>query len=398
MSRSLLATGTASVLLISTLLLSGGARADAAAKLIYRGPVTACRDVALTFDTEFGASTSALADVLEGLNVKTTWFFLAGEVERNAALVQRVAARHQIGNHSVTHPLMTSRSDATMHWEISRAGDLIAQVAGVSPAPLFRPPYGDWNQTLLDVAESEGYGSVFLWSIDTRDWAGPSAEEIRQHVVKNIHPGAIVLQHGSARNTVEGTRRYVGDLRARGYQFVTLTELLGIDRSRRDFGGDTYVVQYRDTWAQIGACHNVTGPRLAAYNGNPDTPVGYVVNIPHKDELVIEIDGRRPELPVYPRVLPPGWSVAPIRLAEQLGATVEWDGERVHVRKTGLEMVITPGSSVALVNGEEKEMGVAATWAEERVLLPVRFLAEQLGYTVRWNNDTWVASIEKGAE
>jgi peptidoglycan/xylan/chitin deacetylase (PgdA/CDA1 family) len=398
MNRSLLATGTASVLLISSLLAAGGARADAAAKLMYRGPVTACRDVALTYDTEFGASTPALVALLEELNVKTTWFFLAGEVEHNAALVRRVASRHQIGNHSVTHPLMTTRTAASMHWEIARAGELIEEVAGVSPAPLFRPPYGDWNQTLLDVAGEAGYKYAFLWSVDTRDWAGPSAEAIRQSVVQNIHPGAIVLQHGSARNTVEGTRRYVTDLRAKGYQFVTLTELLGIDRNQRDFGGDTYVVQYRDTWAQIGACHNVTGPRLAAYNGNPDTPVGYVINIPHKDELVIEIDGRRPELPVYSRVLPPGWSVAPVRLAEQLGATVEWDGERVHISKDALEMIITPGSSVALVNGVETEMGTAAIWAEERVLIPVRFLAEQLGCTVGWNNETWVATITTGAQ
>lgn len=390
--------GTASALLVSTLLLAGGARAGAAAQLIRRGPVSACRDVALTFDTEFSASTPSLVDLLEDLNIKTTWFFLAEQVERNAALVKRVASRHQVGNHSVTHPLMTSRSAAGMQWEIARADELIERVAGVSPRPLFRPPYGDWDQTLLNVAEAEGYDSVFLWSIDTRDWAGPSAEAIREHVVQNIHPGAIVLQHGSARNSVEGTRLYVGDLRAKGYQFVTLTELMGIDRSGRDFGGDTYVVQYRDTWVQIGACHNVTGPRLAAYNGNPDTPVGYVVKIPHKDELVIEIDGRRPELPVYPRVLPPGWSVAPIRLAEHLGATVEWDGERVHVFKDDLEMVITPGSSIALVNGIAKEMGVAATWAEERVLLPVRFLAEELGYSVSWNNATWVASITTGAE
>ncbi|MDF2629891.1 MAG: polysaccharide deacetylase [Symbiobacteriaceae bacterium] len=390
--------GIASTLLVSTLVLAGGARSDAAAQLIRRGPATACRDVALTFDTEFGASTPALVDTLEKLNVKTTWFLLAGEVERNAPLVRRIAARHQIGNHTFGHPAMSTLSETGMRWEIATADKIIEQVAGVSPRPLFRPPYGDWNQTLLNAAESEGYTSAFLWSVDTRDWAGPSAAEIRQHVVQNIHPGAIVLQHGSARHSVEGTRLYVGDLRARGYQFVTLTELMGIDRDQRDFGGDAYVIQYRDTWAQVGACHNVSGPRLAAYNGNPDTPVGYVINIPHKDELVIEIDGQRPELPVYPRVLPPGWSVAPVRLAEHLGATVEWDGERVHVYKDGLEMVITPGSSEALVNGVAKEMGVAATWAEERVLLPVRFLAEELGYTVTWNGATWVASLTSGAE
>ncbi|HWI53380.1 MAG TPA: polysaccharide deacetylase family protein [Symbiobacteriaceae bacterium] len=379
--------------LMSAVMMTTPQAADARAQLIRQGPQNGCRDIALTFDTEFSATTQSLANLLDELNVKSTWFFLAEQVERNAAIVRQVAARHQIGNHTVTHPVMPQQTVARMHSEIAGADATIARVAGTGPRPLFRPPYGEWNNTMLDVAEAEGYPYAFLWSIDTRDWAGPSAEAIRQEVLRNARPGAIVLQHGSPANTVAATRLYVPDLRARGFQFVTLTELMGIDRDQRDFGGDTYVIQTRDSWAQIGACHNVSGPRLAAYNGNPDTPPGYVINIPHRDELVIELDGRRPELPVYARVLPPGRSVAPVRLAEQLGATVEWDGERVHVRKGDLTMVITPGEQLALVNGEPADMGVAAAWAEERVLIPVRFLAERLGCTVAWNADTWVASI-----
>lgn len=387
----------AAAALVSALFLAGAPRAGAAAELVRQGPRGACRDVALTFDTEFSSSTQSLANLLDELDVTTTWFFLGSQVEGNAALVRQVAARHQIGNHTFTHPVMPKESTARMRWEIAQATDTIGRVTGVSPRPLFRPPYGEWNQTLLDVAGSEGYSHVFLWSIDTRDWAGPSAAAIHQHVLQQIHRGAIVLQHGSARNTVEATRLVVQDLRARGYQFVTLTELLGIDRTERDFGGDTYAVQPGDTWAAIGACHNAGGERLAAYNGDPDTPVGYVLRVPRRDEIVIALDGRRLELPVYPRVLPPGRSVAPVRLAEQLGATVEWDGARVTVRKGDKQIVITPGEQMARVGQESLDMGAAALWAGDRVLVPVRFLAEQLGYTVTWSQATWTASIRSPA-
>ncbi|HYF91339.1 MAG TPA: polysaccharide deacetylase family protein [Symbiobacteriaceae bacterium] len=383
----------AAAALASSLLLCAGAPASARSQLISRGPVTACRDVALTFDTEFSSSTQALADLLDELNVKTTWFFLGSQVESHAALVRQVAARHQIGNHTFTHPIMPQQSIAQMKWEIAQATDTIGRVAGAGPRPLFRPPYGEWNNTLLNVTESEGYPYVFLWSIDTRDWAGPSAESIRQHVLRNIHPGAIVLQHGSAKNTVEATRMEVQDLRARGYQFVTLTELLGIDRDQRDFGGDTYVVQYQDTWAQIGVCHNVSATRLAAYNDYSSTPVGYVLHIPHRDELIVELDGKRLELPVYPRVVPPGRAIAPVRLAEQLGAEVEWDGRQATVRKGDTVIMITPGDRMAQLGPDAVDMGTEAAWADDRLLMSVRFLAEQLGYTVTWNGSTWTASI-----
>ncbi|HWI66084.1 MAG TPA: polysaccharide deacetylase family protein [Symbiobacteriaceae bacterium] len=383
----------AAAALISAWVAAAAPAASAQSQLVRQGPAGACRDVALTFDTEFSSTTRSLVNLLEELDVKTTWFFLGSEVEGNAELVRQVAARHQIGNHTFTHPVMPKQSVAQMKWEIAQATDTIGRVSGVSPRPLFRPPYGEWNSTLLSVTESEGYPYVFLWSIDTRDWAGPSAESIRQHVLQNIHRGAIVLQHGSARNTVEATRMIVGDLRERGYQFVTLTELMGVDRSQRDFGGDTYTVQYQDTWQGIGECHNVGGARLAAYNGNPNTPVGYRLRVPHRDEVIVEVDGQRPELPVYARVLPPGRTVAPVRLAEQLGATVTWDGTRVTVQKGAKTLVITPGQREALVDGTPQDMGVEPVWVGERVLIPVRFLAEQLGFTVSWNGDTWTASI-----
>jgi|GEM_PF-2099430 len=354
---------------------------------------TTCRDIALTYDTEFSRTTESLVTLLDELKIKSTWFFVGQGVEGNPSLARRVAAKHQIGNHTYWHPEMPKFSVARMHAEISDTGDLIADVAGVDPKPLFRPPYGSYNNTLLDVTDAEGYPYVFMWSIDTADWTGNSSQDIAGRILRNAHPGAIVLQHGSPANTVEGTRLAVTGLRARGYQFVTLTELMGIDRHLRDFGGDTYVLQLYDSWAAVGACHNVTGPRLMAYNENPDPPVGSVLRIPHTNEVILRVNGERFESPLYARThLQHGRSVAHVRLAERLGASVEWDG-RVHVRQDEKHIVITPGDRIALVDGQPVDMGTEAEQIDGRTLVPVRFLAEQLGAAVEWDAITWTISL-----
>jgi peptidoglycan-N-acetylglucosamine deacetylase len=369
--------------------------AEARATLIRQARVT-CRDVALTYDTEFSSHTPRLIDTLDELGIRTTWFFLGNQVWRYPDLVRRVAARHEIGNHTYTHPEMSKLTTAQMRVEISQAAEAIDAVGRTSSRPLFRPPYGDWNNSLLDVAEAAGYPMVFLWSVDTRDWTGASAETIREHIDSHVFPGAIVLQHGSAPHTPEATRLAVTDLRALGYQFVTLTELMGMDRIWRDFGGDTYTVQPGDTWSFVGGCHNVTGPRLQAYNGGGELQAGARLAIPHTNELTIRVDGERLTFPVYPRIdMAAGRAVAHVRLAEQLGAQVEWDEHKVHIHKGDLAIVITPGERMARVGDAEADMGTPAAWDGERILVPVRFVAEHLGAAVAWDGETWTASITR---
>jgi peptidoglycan/xylan/chitin deacetylase (PgdA/CDA1 family) len=353
-----------------------------------------CRDIALTYDAEFSATTQDLIDTIDALGIRTTWFFAGDSVDSYPEIVQQVAARHQIGNHTYNHLELPRYSSAEIRRQFELSEDRINDVAGRNPRPIWRPPYGEYNGTVLDIADAEGYPITVMWSIDTRDWDGPSAETIRQRIVQGAYPGAISLQHGFPPNTVEGTRRAVADLRARGYQFLTVTEILGMDRDQRDFGGETYVTQAGDSFGQIGRCHNITGPRVAAYNEVDDLAPGDIVRIPHTEEVIIRVGGQRQSFAVYPR-LRDSRTMVHVRLAERLGASVEWNGTAAVVTTETMRMEIVPRERVALVNGEPVDM-VAASFEENgRILVPARFLAERLGWRVSWTGDTYTADIDR---
>lgn len=386
------AISLAATLLLCILLFPSMAGARAA--LVHSGN-TGCRDIALTYDVEFGPPTQALANVLEELDVTATWFFTGERVHAYPSLVRQVAGRHQVGNHTHNHPRMTDLGPEGMRGQIDLAEAAITAVAGRSPEPIFRPPYGLYNTALLDVAGEEGYSFVVMWTVDPRDWERPTAEQIRQRIVSAAHPGAIVLQHGFPPTGPEGTRLAVQDLRTRGYQFLTVTEILGIDRHLRNFGGDTYVVQPEDSPETIARCHNVALPRLRAYNEGPPTP-GTLLTVPHPDEVIIRLNGERLTFPVYPRIIG-NRMVSHIRLLEQLGATVHWDGTKVIITDAGHRVEVTPGEQMALVDGQPADMLAPAVVVEDRVLVPVRFLTELMGAQLHWNGDTWTVHITTAA-
>lgn len=112
------------------------------------------------------------------------------------------------------------------------------------------------------------------------------------------------------------------------------------------------------------------------------------------DEVVIRIAGQRQVFLVSPRLLRER-VVCHVRLAERLGAVVEWDGARVLIRKGRKRLIITPGRRHAQVNGRSVDMfGTPAFMTDDRVLASARFLAEQLGATANWLPDGWTLQIQ----
>lgn len=366
--------------------------AMAASQAIYYGNGT-CRDIALTYDVEFSGSTQSLIDTIDSLGIRTTWFFLGDSVDAYPGIVRQVAQHHFIGNHTLNHLQMPTLSREEMRRQLLQSEANIERVSGLNPSPFWRPPYGEFNSTVLEVAGEAGYDYTVMWSIDTVDWSGPSAETIRQRIVQGAEPGAISLQHGTPFNSIEGTRLAVGDLRAMGYQFVTIPEILGIGRTERDFGGDTYVIQPGDSFAFIGRCHNVSGSRVQAYNELADIPPGITVNIPHTNEIIIRLGGVRQSFAVYPRLVNQR-SMVHVRLAEALGAAVSWNGTSAIIAGNGKEIAITPGQRVAMVNGAPVDMGEPAFLENSRILAPVRFLTDQLGRTVSFDGATYTVGIQ----
>lgn len=128
--------------------------------------------------------------------------------------------------------------------------------------------------------------------------------------------------------------------------------------------------------------NNTAWARVELFDG------GRQVRVMAEEEILLRVNGERLDLPAYPRLVS-GRAVAHVRLAEHLGARVEWDGTKVIITRAGKRLEITPGRSGALVDGRPVAMGAEALMEEGRVLVPVRFLCEELGATVEYD---WLAS------
>jgi peptidoglycan-N-acetylglucosamine deacetylase len=198
---------------------------------------TTSRVVALTFDG--GASNTAVTRILSTLraNGVPATFFVTGQFARAFPNDVRAMATngHPVGNHSNTHPAFSQITDVQIRSELSLADASISSLTGKSSKPLFRFPFGDRTAYDIQVVNNAGYIPI-RWSIDTLGWQGTSggitASVVRQRVLNGLRPGAIVLMHVGA-NPDDGTtadadalQGIINDLRARGYTFATVSQLL----------------------------------------------------------------------------------------------------------------------------------------------------------------------------
>ena len=134
------------------------------------------------------------------------------------------AAGHDIGNHSSTHPKMTELSRDKMMEEIENCNSLIKNLTG-KEVTLFRPPYGDYNNSVVETVNSCGMYCV-QWDVDSLDWKDPTAQDMVDRIKSKICPGSIILMHNGATNTPEALPMIIDAVREMGYEFVPISELL----------------------------------------------------------------------------------------------------------------------------------------------------------------------------
>lgn len=186
--------------------------------------VAAC--IALTFDDGPADYTWTLLDELAGKGVHATFFVLGSMAEKHPEVLTRMAAEgHVVGNHSWSHPRLTSLSVEGAGWQIDATAAVVQQATGVAPT-LVRPPYGLSNDTVLAVLAERGDASI-LWSVDTEDWRNRDVGITTQRALAGAAPGAIILMHDIHPSTVQAVPGIVDQLQAAGYTLVTVPELLG---------------------------------------------------------------------------------------------------------------------------------------------------------------------------
>lgn len=195
----------------------------------------ACDDkvVYLTFDAGYeNGNVERILDTLKEKNVKGAFFILGNLITRNTELVIRMANEgHTVANHTVNHPDMTTKkSKEDFAKELVALEDLYSEYTGCTMSKFFRPPEGRFNETTMKYAHELGYYTIF-WSFAYADWDNNkqmSQEAAKKKIMDNIHNGAVILLHPTSKTNADILGDVIDDLKAEGYRFGTLDELVGV--------------------------------------------------------------------------------------------------------------------------------------------------------------------------
>lgn len=206
----------------------GGAAALQGGIATIRRVVTGEKLVALAFDDgPEPALTPAKLATLAQASAQATFFALGKLVDARPDLVGQIVAQgSEVGNHTYDHPHLTGLGYAQIVAQIDRAKEAV-RAAGGGFAPLFRPPYGEFDDRVLQAAAQEGYLWNVLWNVDPSDYLRPSADLIASRVVTAVIPGSIVVLHDWVPETAQALPSILAQLASRGYRAVTLSVLLG---------------------------------------------------------------------------------------------------------------------------------------------------------------------------
>ncbi len=184
------------------------------------------QQVAISFDASWGAEhTKEILDILDRYQVKTTFFLVDIWIKDYPDMAKEIVARgHEIGLHSATHPHFTQLSTAEMEEELKSNAQTIFNTTGFQPV-LFRPPFGDYNNSVISTTEALGYTAI-QWSVDSLDWKDLSAVDIQNRVLKRIGPGDIVLFHNNGKHTAEALPAILDALKQKNLSVVPISQLL----------------------------------------------------------------------------------------------------------------------------------------------------------------------------
>jgi len=198
--------------------------------VVYSGS-PAKMQIALTFDDgPDNKYTPKILDILKQNNIKATFFVVGKNVKLYPNMLKLISSEgHAIGSHTYSHSDLNKLTTDQVRAEMTNNEDAIDAILGYH-LKIMRPPYGlNSVQTIKTIADM-GY-KVIDWSVDTMDWAGTPPAKIMEYVAKQTKPGAIILHHCAPGkvgldNTINVLPNEIATLKAKGYEFITVPELL----------------------------------------------------------------------------------------------------------------------------------------------------------------------------
>ncbi len=165
-----------------------------------------------------------MLEVLESHNVHITFFIGGTWAKKNPDMLKLIASKgHEIANHSYSHPHPNNLNKEKNKEEIQKAEDIINEITQVK-TKLYAPPYGEYNNTVINAAEELGY-PLMMWTVDTVDWKRPPPSVIKNRVMKKLSNGALILMHPTE-PTVQALPELIEEILAQGYNIEPISDIL----------------------------------------------------------------------------------------------------------------------------------------------------------------------------
>lgn len=193
--------------------------------------------VALTMNCAWSADDiDRILETLEKNKVKITFFIVGEWAEKYPEAVKKIyEAGHEIGTHSNTHPHVEQLSTEKNLEEIKLGVEKLQKITG-EQTRLYRTPYGEYNDTVINTARENGYYTI-QWNIDTLDYKGLTGDEMWGRIKEKLQKGSIILTHNGTEHTADSLDMLLKNIKTNGYQVTTVSDLIYKDNYIIDNNG-----------------------------------------------------------------------------------------------------------------------------------------------------------------
>ena len=182
--------------------------------------------IALTINCAWNAQDiDVILETLSKNNAKATFFMVGNWATKFPEAVKKIAdSGNEIANHSYSHPHVSNLNYEKNVEEINRCSDIIHKIIG-NATSLYRGPYGEYNDTVIKAAKDNNH-IMIQWDIDSLDYKGLTEEQMWERIEPKLQNGSIILMHNGTENTALSLDTIIKNIKEKGYNLVTVSELI----------------------------------------------------------------------------------------------------------------------------------------------------------------------------
>ena len=198
---------------------------------------TSEKEVAFTINCAWDANDiDSILETLKKHDIHITFFMVGDFVTKYPEAVKKISeAGHEIGNHSDTHPHVNNLNLEKNIEQIQKCSEKIEKITG-KKTNLYRGPYGEYNDTVIRAAKSQNSETI-QWNLDTLDYSGLTGEQMWKRLENKLAPGSIILSHNGTKHTADSLDMLITNIKKKGYNIVTVSELIYKDNYYIDVNG-----------------------------------------------------------------------------------------------------------------------------------------------------------------